>query len=80
MLQPRKGNNADGDGFNAPEAYTEEAFLVSFPRVCRGPLESVVCVERSVRNLGDLMDSWSQLGQPKGRPMVHGESDHLVVL
>ena len=25
LIQPRKGNNADGDGFNAPEAYTEEA-------------------------------------------------------
>ena len=25
LIQPRKGNHADGDGFNAPEAYTEEA-------------------------------------------------------
>ncbi len=35
--------------------------LVSVPRVCRGPLESVGCVERSVRNLGDPRHSW--LGQ-----------------
>jgi len=34
---------------------------VSFPRVCRGPPESVVGVERSVRNLGDPRHSW--LGQ-----------------
>ena len=27
LIQPRKGDNADGDGFNAPEAYTEEAFF-----------------------------------------------------
>ena len=32
-----------------------------FPRVCRGPLESVVGVERSVRNVGDPCHSW--LGQ-----------------
>ena len=29
-----------------------------FPRVCRGPLESVVGVERSVRNVGDPCHSW----------------------
>ena len=29
-----------------------------FPRVCRGPPENVVGVERSVRNLGDPRHSW----------------------
>src|SRR6266852_8207481 len=26
------------------------------------------------------MDSWPQVGQPRGKPTVHGESDHLIVL
>jgi hypothetical protein len=31
---------------------------VSLPRVCRGPPEGVVGVERSVRNVGDPCHTW----------------------
>ena len=41
--------NADGDGFNVPEANTEESLEVRFPRVCRGP-QGMACMERGVRD------------------------------
>ena len=55
------------------------------PEDLPGSTKSVVCVERSVRNLGSPVNSWaSNSGRPnrqqKGRPMVCRVADQPVVL
>jgi hypothetical protein len=50
--------HADGDGFNAPEAYTKEAFLGELPEGLSGSTKRVVGVERSATHVGGPDGSW----------------------
>ena len=52
-----------GDGFNVPEARTEEIDKVRFQGTPGS--ESVACRERSIRNLGDP-DSSCEIGKGDG--------------
>ena len=45
-----------------PQKPTQRERFGEIPEGLPGSTKSVVCVERSVRNLGDPMDSWEQVG------------------
>ena len=60
---------AVGDGFNVPEAETEEMFVVSLPRGCRGP--------RAWHVTREVPRTWESLPSPpcRGRVVQPKEGD-----